>query len=203
MRSRSRTAKAICDAPVINDVDEVLRGLLTEVATAAGAGEVVFDAPTREWAARRTGPMLNAYLYEIQEDVSRRERGAVSIRDEAGRVTARRQPPRWFRLTYLVTAWTTRPEDEHRLLSAVLRELLPRETLPLNDALRALRATIPLTVGVPPEQSRSIADIWSALGGELKPSLDVTAVVPFPVSPDYPVGPPVTEPLIPQLVVRE
>jgi hypothetical protein len=181
---------------VINEVDEVLRRLLSQSALPAGAGEVVFEAPTRDWAARRTGPTLNAYLYELQEDVVRRERGAFAVRDEAGRVVGRRQPPRWFRLTYLVTAWTSRPEDEHRLLSAVLLGLLPHEILPADGALAELGVGLPLTVGVPPEQSRSIADIWSALGGELKPSLDVTVHVPFPVSPEYPAGPPVTEPLI-------
>ncbi|WP_063725822.1 DUF4255 domain-containing protein [Cryptosporangium arvum] len=191
---------------MINDVDQVLRTLLTEIAAPAGAGDVVFDAPTRDWAARRTGPTVNAYLYEIQEDLARRERGAIAIRDENGRVVGRRQPPRWFRLTYLVTAWTTRPEDEHRLLSAVLRGLLPRETVPLDDApaaLAALGVALPITVGVPPEQSRSIADIWSALGGELKPSLDITVVVPFPVSPEYPTAPVVTEPLVADVRVRE
>ncbi|GAA0228511.1 DUF4255 domain-containing protein [Cryptosporangium japonicum] len=191
---------------MINDVDQVLRTLLTEIATPAGAGEVVFDAPTRDWAARRTGPTVNAYLYEIQEDLARRERGAISIRDESGRVVGRRQPPRWFRLTYLVTAWTSRPEDEHRLLSAVLVGLLPRETVPLDGApaaLAALGVALPITVGVPPEQSRSIADIWSALGGELKPSLDITVVVPFPVSPEYRTAPVVTEPLVADVRVRE
>lgn len=189
---------------MINEVDEVLRVLLSRSALPAGAGEVVFEAPNREWAARRSGPTLNAYLYEIQESVDRRERGAISVRNDAGRVLSRRQPPRWFRLTYLVTAWTTRPEDEHSLLSAVLLGLLPHEGLPPADlppALAGLQVKLPLTVGVPPEQSRSIADIWSALGGELKPSLDVTVQVPFPVAPEYPAGPPVTEPLV--TVVRD
>ena len=54
-------------------------------------------------------------------------------------------------------------------------------------------ATIPLTVAVPPQESRSLADIWSALGGDLKPSLDVVVVAPFPILVDEPVAPPVTE----------
>ncbi|MYX45225.1 DUF4255 domain-containing protein, partial [Streptomyces sp. SID89] len=41
--------------------------------------------------------------------------------------------------------------------------------------------------------SRSLAEIWSALGGELKPSLDLVTTVPFPAYPDYDAGPPVTE----------
>ncbi|MFH8610339.1 DUF4255 domain-containing protein [Streptomyces sp. NPDC018029] len=180
---------------MIHEVDEALRALLRG-ALPEGTGEVVFEAPTRDWAARRNAPTLNSYLYDIREDVARRERGAYAERGPDGAVLRRRQPPRWFRLSYLLTAWTNRPEDEHRLLSAALGTLLGHELLPpdaLPDALAALRAPLPLTVAVPPTESRSLADVWSALGGELKPSLDVVITVPFPVSPTYPVAPPVTE----------
>ncbi|MFD4633088.1 DUF4255 domain-containing protein [Streptomyces sp. NPDC058284] len=180
---------------MIHEVDEALRALLRG-ALPEGAGEVVFEAPTRDWAARRNAPTLNSYLYDIREDVARRERGAYAERGPDGTVLRRRQPPRWFRLSYLLTAWTNRPEDEHRLLSAALGTLLAHELLPPDDlpaALAALSVTLPLSVAVPPPESRSIADIWSALGGELKPSLDVVITVPFPVSPTYDVAPPVTE----------
>ncbi|GAA2769876.1 DUF4255 domain-containing protein [Streptomyces showdoensis] len=162
------------------------------------SGDVSFDPPTRDWAARRTAPTLNAYLFDIREDVARRERGAYAERDARGAVVRRRQPRRWFRLSYLVTAWTSRPEDEHRLLSSALALLLPHEALPedaVPEVLRGAAGTpaLPLTVAVPPAESRSLADIWSALGGELKPSLDVVITTPFPVVPVYDVAPPVTE----------
>lgn len=185
---------------MIHEIDEALRRLLRAQALPGDTAEVVFDAPTRDWAARRNAPTVDAYLYDIREEVARRERGAMALRDSAGTVTARRQPPRWFRLSYLVTAWTKRTEDEHRLLSAVLAGLLPYEVLPAEhlegSTLPGLGAVIPLTVGVPPAESRSIADIWSALGGELKPSLEVVVIVPVPVSPDYEVAPPVLEPTV-------
>ncbi|MFE5594730.1 DUF4255 domain-containing protein [Streptomyces sp. NPDC056549] len=177
---------------MIHEIDEALRRLLAPAVT----GDVAFDAPTRDWAARRNAPTLNAYLYDIREDVARRERGALAERDADGIVTRRRQPPRWFRLSYLVTAWTSRPEDEHRLLSGALALLLPHEVLvgdAVPESVRPLAASLPLSVAVPPAESRSLADIWSALGGELKPSLDVVISTPFPVTPVYEVAPPVTE----------
>jgi hypothetical protein len=181
---------------VIHEVDEVLKGLLQGGALAGTEIDIAFDAPTRDWAARRNAPTIDAYLYDIREDVQRRERGAISVRDERGVVVRRRQPPRWFRLSYLVTAWTSRPEDEHRLLSAVLATLLPHEMLPpeeLTGALGALGLTLPITVAGVQTESRSLAEIWSALGGELKPSLDVVVTAPFPAYPEYDAGPPVTE----------
>lgn len=38
-----------------------------------------------------------------------------------------------------------------------------------------------------------MAEIWSALGGELRPSLDLVVTVPFPAYPEYDAGPAVTE----------
>ncbi|MFE3180383.1 DUF4255 domain-containing protein [Streptomyces violascens] len=184
---------------MIHEIDEALRRILRGGALPEGTGDVVFEAPTRDWAARRNTPTLNAYLYDIREDVARRERGSYAERDANGIVLRRRQPPRWYRLSYLLTAWTSRPEDEHRLLSGALACLLPHEMLPEEYVPRALDAynvSLPLTVGVPPAESRSLADIWSALGGELKPSLDVVITTPFPVTPVYDVAPPVTEGVI-------
>ncbi|MFI6644224.1 DUF4255 domain-containing protein [Streptomyces sp. NPDC050504] len=180
---------------MIHEIDEALRGLLAPAVT----GDVAFDAPTRDWAARRNAPTLNAYLYDIREDLALRERGAHPERNGQGVVQRMRQAPRWFRLSYLVTAWTSRPEDEHRLLSGVLALLLPHEVLTgdaVPESVRPLTRTLPLSVGVPPAESRSLADIWSALGGELKPSLDVVVTTPFPVTPVFDVAPPVTEGVI-------
>ncbi|MFI7499234.1 DUF4255 domain-containing protein [Streptomyces sp. NPDC049687] len=181
---------------MIHEVDEVLKGLLGGGALTGSGIDVSFEAPTRDWAARRNSPVVNAYLYDIREDVARRQRGQVPVRDERDVVVKRRQPPRWFRLSYLVTAWTKTPQDEHRLLSAVLANLIPREMLAAEElpgALGALGLAVPVSVAGVQTESRSLAEIWSALGGELKPSLDLVVTAPFPAYPEYDAGPPVTE----------
>ncbi|NUR03169.1 MAG: DUF4255 domain-containing protein [Streptomyces sp.] len=181
---------------MIHEVDEVLKRLLTGGALAGSGVEVSFDAPTRDWAARRNAPSVNAYLYDIREDIHRRQRGHMPVRDERDVVVKRRQPPRWFRLSYLVTAWTKQPQDEHRLISAVLATLIPKEMIPpseLPGSLAALGMSVPMSVAGIQTESRSLAEIWSALGGELKPSLDVVVTAPFPAYPEYDAGPPVTE----------
>ncbi|WP_042375351.1 DUF4255 domain-containing protein [Streptacidiphilus neutrinimicus] len=181
---------------MIHEVDEVLRSLLTGGALTGSGVEIAFEAPTRDWAARRNAPTIDCYLYDIREDTRRRERGAIAVRNEQGVTVRRRQPPRWFRLAYLVTAWTKRPQDEHRMLSAILATLLPRELLPpeeLTGSLAALGLTVPLAVAALGTEARSTAEIWSALGGELKPSIDVVVTVPMLSYPEYDAGPPVTE----------
>jgi Pvc16 N-terminal domain len=181
---------------VFFEVDEALRALVrTEVAGPAEV-EVAFDAPTREWAARRNAPTINLYLYDIREDLRRRERGLVNSYDDRGVVIDRRQPPRHFKVTYLITAWTQRPEDEHRLLADLMTCLFSYEAVPprlLAGQLAALGLPVALTVALPPPEDRSFADVWTALGGELKPSLDLVACAPLESIREIPTGPPVTE----------
>jgi hypothetical protein len=180
---------------VIHDVDESLRQLVKRHALTGSDVDVVFEAPTKDWSSRRNTPTVNLYLYDIREDMARRAVGRPEQRDERGLVVARSAPPRWFKLSYLMTAWTQRPEDEHRLLSILLGAFLRTDKLP-NDVLAGSLAeqsfSIPCTCALPPTQDRSISDVWSALGGELKPSLDVVVTAPFDLSRPIEVGPPVT-----------
>jgi hypothetical protein len=185
---------------VIGEVDEALRALVRRDVLAGAEIEVVLDAPTKDWAARRNAPTIDLYLYDLREDLRRRERGQVNEYDARGRVVGRHLPPRWFKLSYLVTAWTQRPEDEHRLLSALMGCFLRQDALPAEllaadpEGLRLETAPVPLSVGLPPPEDRAFADVWSALGGELKPSLDVVVIVPVETGQTRPVGPPVRTP---------
>jgi Pvc16 N-terminal domain len=183
---------------VIYEVDEALRGLLRRDALPGSDVEVVFDAPTKDWASRRNTPTVDVYLYDIREDLRRRTRGVINDYDSAGRVVDRHLPPRYFKLSYLVTAWTQRPEDEHRLLSAILACVLRHDAIPedlLQGPLADLALPVAITVGLPPPEDRGFADVWSALGGELKPSLDVVIAAPVDTGQRRPVGPLVTEPV--------
>ena len=183
---------------VIQEIDQALRALIRAEAFADRDVDVVFDAPTKEWASRRTSPTVDVYLYDIREDLRRRERGLRNEYDENERVVARSLPPRHFKLSYLVTAWTQRPEDEHRLLSSLLACFLRFDAIPeelLSGNLPDLGLPVPMSIALPPPEDRSFADVWSALGGELKPSLDLVVVAPTPTGRVFeaavpPAGPP-------------
>ena len=152
---------------MIHEVDQALRALIRAEAFADRDVEVVFDAPTKDWAGRRNAPTVDVYLYDIREDMRRRARGVVNEYDGNGRIVGRHLPPRHFKLSYLVTAWTQRPEDEHRLLSALLACFLRHDAIPaelLASPLSDLGLPVPLSVGLPPPEDRAFADVWSALG---------------------------------------
>jgi hypothetical protein len=181
---------------MIHDVDDALRKLVLEYAVNGSGAEVSFEAPTKEWAARRNTPTVNVYLYDVREDLDRRQVEWEEVKDESGRVTSRRPPPRRYKLSYLVTCWTQRPEDEHRLLSSLLATFLRYETVP-RDALGGTLAEITqqtfISIALPPPKDRSLADVWSALGGELKPSLDLVVTAPFDAQRQLEAGAPVLE----------
>ncbi|GAA3058388.1 DUF4255 domain-containing protein [Actinokineospora globicatena] len=180
---------------MIHEVDLCLRRLVRDDALLGGDVDVAFEAPTKDWASRRNAPTVNVYLYDVREDMRRRQRGLHNEYTD-GVVTARHLPPRYFKLSYLVTAWTQRPEDEHRLLSSLLSRFLRYEAIPpemLDGTLADLALPLPMTVALPPPEDRAFADVWTALGGELKPSLDIVVSAPMETGRVFPAGPPASE----------
>src|SRR5437764_2303695 len=184
---------------MIQDVDESLRALVKRDALNGSKADVAFDAPNKEWSSRRNTPTVDLYLYDIREDLGQREVMWEHIRGDSRDsrlITERRPPPGRFKLSYLVTAWTQRPEDEHRLLSSLLACFLRNPIIPadaLSGSLAQARQPILLNIALPPPQDRSISDVWSALGGELKASLDLVVNAPFEIKLATPAGPPVLE----------
>lgn len=167
---------------MIHEVDETLRSIVRRDVVNGSDIEVVFDAPTKDWASRRNSPTIDIYLYDIREDLKRRVAGTVDVRDDQGRITGRRPMPRLFKLSYLVTAWTQRAEDEHRLLSAMLACFLRNDRIPvewLQGSLQENDWPLDVSIALPPPEDRALSDVWSALGGELKPSLDLVVVTPI------------------------
>src|SRR5947207_100366 len=127
---------------MIQDVDESLRALVKRDALNGSKADVAFDAPNKEWSSRRNTPTVDLYLYDIREDLEQREVMWEDIRGDSRDsrlITERRPPPRRFKLSYLVTAWTQRPEDEHRLLSSLLACFLRNPIIPEDATTPAAR----------------------------------------------------------------
>jgi len=156
----------------IADLDEGLRDLLRSDLKRHGFDgvEISFDAPSREWAGKLTGPAVNLFLYDVREA---RDRATTTPEERGGAGEAALvSPPLRLALTYAVTAWTKAVEDEHRLLSQVLAILFSHARLP-RDVLGArssgVRGPVGAAVGRPREDK---ADFWNAVGGQYKASID-------------------------------
>ncbi|MGW1681964.1 DUF4255 domain-containing protein [Saccharopolyspora sp. NPDC002376] len=180
---------------MIHEIDEALRLLLAEHDLPGAGVELGFEAPTTDWAAKRNSPTISVFLYDIREDPTLLQSGGFEEHDETGAVTGWQGPPHWFQLSYLVTAWTNRPQDEHRLLSEVLRCVVRHDALAerwLTGTLAELGLTVAFEAAGQLAEGRSAADVWSALGGQLKPSINLQVTAPL-AGLRTPAGPPVTE----------
>jgi Pvc16 N-terminal domain/Carboxypeptidase regulatory-like domain len=178
----------VVDVPLntaIADLDEGLRSLLRGDLRRHGFDgvEISFDAPSREWAGKLTGPAVNLFLYDVREA---RERATASPERRGDVLLA---PPLRLALTYAVTAWTKAVEDEHRVLSQVLAILFSHARLPedvLGGRPSAVGGPVETAVGRPREDK---ADFWNAVGGQYKASIDYVVQIEIESGTTFERGP--------------
>ena len=156
----------------IADLDEALRTLLKRELERHGfeGVEIAFDAPSKEWSGKLTGPTVDLFLYDMREALDRAAATPSERRTNGTAVIS--DPPLQLELTYAVTAWTKAVEDEHRLLSQVLAILysysdVPSDVIAQNAGTTLARAET--SVGRPREEK---ADFWTSVGGQYKASID-------------------------------
>jgi len=173
---------------MIDDLDEVLRQLLIrELPIKNGEVDVEFDQPKREWSAKVSRPTINLFLYDIRENQKLRQTQPMweLEKNPDGTVTKRRKPVR-MDLHYMITAWATEPEDEHRLLSRTLMALFRSPELPddlLPDSLQHQSAPISIMVAQYDELKQP-TDIWNVLDNEMRPG--IACIITLAIDPYVP-----------------
>jgi len=166
---------------MITDLDQTLKQLLiVEMPIKNNDVDVEFELPKREWSAKLSRPTINLYLYDLRENTELRQTNWVVERGDNGQATKRR-PPRRIDLSYLITAWTSSADDEHRLLWRALWALLRHPELPENALSGDLtQSELPIRASIAqPDQIPNVADLWGVLDNELKPSLHYVVTLPL------------------------
>jgi hypothetical protein len=177
------------DFIMIEDLDEALRRLLVrELPINNGEIDIQFNQPRREWSARLSRPTLDLFLYDLRENAKLRHtaQGWEIERRSDGVAVQRRRPFR-VDLHYLITAWATEPEDEHRLLARAMMALfrvpeMPADLLPES----LLDQPAPITFKVAQyDTAQNLTDFWSSLDNELRPA--IVCMVTMALNPYLPV----------------
>jgi len=130
---------------------------------------------------------LDVYLYDIRENRDLRTVEPFLVRNPDGTV-AKQYPPARIKVSYCITAWSPLEatqgippaQDEHALLGDVLRVLLKYPELPPQVLAGSLTGQLPLpptTAALPIVPDKNSSDFWSAIGGQLRPSLDYTVTI--------------------------
>ncbi len=158
--------------------------------------DISFDAPDRDWSARVSRPTVNLYLWDVRRNLDQREGGMEVVYDEAGRPQRRPPLPR-VDCRYLVTAWTSEVRDEHSLLGAALGAFLLHPVIEPRYLAGPYAGVVPVpTLEIAASDGRDNSDFWSALGGQLKPGLDLVVTATVDAKLLVEAGPPVDRYLI-------
>src|SRR5204862_2872574 len=113
-----------------------------------------------------TKPTVNLFLWNVRVNTSERQAGMELVEDEEHGQRWRPPLPR-LDCRYLVTAWTTEVQDEHRLLGGVLGALLSHREIEaehLPTGYSRVRPLPTLTVATPEADGEEGPDLWQALG---------------------------------------
>ncbi|WP_052434269.1 Pvc16 family protein, partial [Streptacidiphilus melanogenes] len=154
---------------------------------------VRFDAPQADWSAREPeASFVGLFLYDLRghaQDLP--AAGWTQVRGDDGRLLGRQPAPRYYRLSYLVTAWTgagdagsepsERALEEHGLLGLLLDACTNADTLADEHLTGALAAA-----GLPSfvrcagdEPGRSAQSLWPGLGIAPRAHLVLELAVPI------------------------
>lgn len=132
---------------------------------------------------RQRGLRAVVSLQALAEQLERRDRDVVDIRDRDGRVTARQRSLRWFELDYRI-ALDGDAREAHRVLGALVQSLVDDEMIAadlLPESLAAL--SVPIEIELRP----------GAVAGRGGTGLAVRLVVPAQPRPDLEIAEPVRE----------
>jgi hypothetical protein len=190
---------------MIDDLDKTLEQLLKRELPPALAAQVAvtFATPDDQFPPSSvTLPAVDLFLYDVRENRDLRSTAWLVERTSVGTATRQRAPVR-VDCSYLITAWaspssTTPAQDEHRMLSEVLKALLRHPTLPaaaLQGSLVGQEPPLPASV-LQPGLLQSVGEFWQALGGKPKAALHYTVTVGVMVGEPVEAGPPVVDRLL-------
>jgi hypothetical protein len=178
--------------PMLHLLDETLEAFLRDVVPLPARDvDVAFAAPDGEWsAALSSRPTVDLYLWDIRPNLSERDFGEMIIEEVDGK-RYRRDPLPRVDCRYLITAWTSEVRDEHSLLGDVLAALLLHPVIEAEHLQGVFASVRPLpSLHLRSGDGSENSDFWSALGGQLKPGLDLVVTVTLDAALRAVAGPP-------------
>jgi len=165
---------------MLHDLDETIKQLLVRSGSFdPGEIDISFEIPNRSWSEKLGRPTINCYLFYLHERRQLREEG-WRLENRGTNQSARRPPPLFFDVSYLITAWTQHVEDEHFLLWSALEIFMDNPILPeayLQGALVSHQWPVETSVAHAEGVLKSPGEFWTALENYLKPSLSYTVTL--------------------------
>jgi hypothetical protein len=169
---------------IIPVIDSGLEALVREtLPLPATLGDVSYDPPSGTWSAQLSRITVNLFLFGIGRSAQPPRPATDRMID--GRMHRRPQLP-MIELHYLVSAWAGTIRDEHQLIGELLTLFTLHQVLPAEHVSEEL--VTPIQLSVAPHDNNRAKDVWSTVGGAIKPSFELVATtavdaVPFELLP--------------------
>ncbi|MFZ0548389.1 MAG: Pvc16 family protein [Candidatus Promineifilaceae bacterium] len=167
---------------MIADLDETIKQLLiNDLPVKNGEIDIRFDQPTREWSSRLTRPTINLFLYDLRENATLRRHQWEKMSNGNGRpdVAAAKRTPFRVDCHYMVTAWASDPEDEHRLMTRTMLALFRHPILP-EPVLQGEMVHQPYDVPASLARHDKLtnpAEVWGSLDNEMRPGVSYLVTI--------------------------
>jgi hypothetical protein len=178
---------------VLDALDDALRQfLIAELPAQSNEIDIAFHQPKREWSARLSRPTLNLYLYNLRENNKLRQSQPFwEVEDNGNGTSARRRRAVRLDVHYMITAWATDPDDEHRLLARALMAFMRNPFLAERYLPHELQdQPSPVTLlAAQYEMLDKPSDMWGVLDNEWRPVIPL--LVTIAVRPDEPIVEPI------------
>ncbi len=131
-------------------------------------GDVSFEPPSGSWSAQLSRITVNLFLFGTGRSAQPPRPAVDRVQD--GRAQ-RRLPIPMLQMNYLVTAWAGTVRDEHQLIGEVLTLFLQHQVLP--GELLPPDLVSPVQIAVAHHDNSRAKDVWSTVGGTIKPSFEL------------------------------
>jgi len=169
---------------MIHNLSTTLKAILddTSMPKLVLDADVAFERPAESYnPSTRT---INLFLYDIRENTELRSNEPIIDRQNG--IASIRRPPLRVSCSYLVSAWieagVTGEQailEQHQLLGEVLKVFSRMPTIDekfLQDNLKNSLYPVSL-VTAQTDLVRNPAEFWTAIGGKLRPSFTITAIL--------------------------
>ncbi len=140
--------------------------------------DISFEQPNGQWSARLSRPTISCWCFDLRENLKLRNSNLNTSRN--GDHGIRSIPARRMDLTYLITAWAGKIEDEHQLLWRALAALKPVTSLSPSECegmLRYQSRDVPLLVADTSNTSINLVDLWGVLDNQMRLGFTLIATV--------------------------
>lgn len=155
---------------MLDDLDKTIEKLLIEEGKInKNEIDISFEPPNGEWSARLNRPTINIWCFDVRENL--KLRSMEMHHQDNGNWGRTSIAPRRMDVAYLVTAWTRKIEDEHRLLWRALGTLKRFAVLKPEQGeglIRYQTRDMPLLIADPSGIQVNMTDLWSVMENQMR-----------------------------------